>query len=185
MPHLKKLKAQSQPANLQVFEAEVHARLQERHLLDILKNSTFWTSFTRHFGPPSGADPKISRAVQRYILTVFGYGCNLGPVQTARHAPGIASADTLRRLNTQHIDAEKLEAAMTDLIEAYSRFTLRKLWGSGRSAIADGTHIRLRENNLQGSQHIRYGAYGGIAYQVVLQSFHLCSDVSQSVGIIE
>lgn len=50
-------------------------------------------------------------ALQRYILTVFGYGCNLGPVQTARHA-GIASADTLRLLNAQHIDMAKLEAAM-------------------------------------------------------------------------
>jgi len=24
--------------------------------------------------------------VQRYLFTVFGYGCYLGPVQTARHA---------------------------------------------------------------------------------------------------
>jgi hypothetical protein len=73
--------------------------MRDRHLLDILKDSTSWTAFTRHFGPPSGADPKVARALQRYILTVFGYGCNLGPVQTARHAVGIASADTLRRLS--------------------------------------------------------------------------------------
>nr|WP_225040421.1 transposase [Rhizobium sp. T1473]MCA0806146.1 transposase [Rhizobium sp. T1473] len=87
-----------------------------------MKDSTSWTAFTRHFDPPSGADPKVARALQRYILTVFGYGCNLGPVQTARHAVGIASADTLRRLNAQHIDTAKLEAAMTDLINAYDRF---------------------------------------------------------------
>ncbi|MEY9101267.1 TnpA family transposase [Sinorhizobium fredii] len=171
VPHLKQQKASGQPEGLMIFEAEVHARIRERHLLDILKDSTSWTAFTRHFGPPSGADPKIARALQRYILTVFGYGCNLGPVQTARHAVGIASADTLRRLNAQHIDVGKLEAAMTDLINAYDRFELPKLWGAGQAAIADGTHIPLRENNLLGSQHIRYGAYGGIAYHHIADNY--------------
>jgi hypothetical protein len=146
VPHLKQQKAKCLPEGVLAFEREVHARMRERHLLDILKNGTCWTSFTRHFGPPSGADPKLSRAEQRYILTTFGYGCNLGPTQTARHAPGIASADTLRRLNAQHIDTPKLEAAMTDLINAYHRFALPKLWGAGRAAIADGTHVPLREN---------------------------------------
>ncbi len=171
VPHLKQLKAASLPEGLQVFETEVHARMRERHLLDILKDGTFWTNFTRHFGPPSGADPKLTRAEQRYVFTTFGYGCNLGPVQAARHAPAIASADTLRRLNAQHINTSKLEAAMTDLIDAYNRFPLPKIWGAGRAAIADGTHIPLRENNLLGAQHIRYGAYGGIAYHHIADNY--------------
>ena len=143
----------------------------ERHLLDILKNGTCWTSYTRHFGPPSGANPKLSNAEQRYVLTVFGYGCNLGPGQTARHTPDIANAGALRRINAQHIDAHKLEAATTDLINAYSRFALPRLWGTGSAAIADGTHIPLRENNLLGTQHIRYGGYGGIAYHHIADSY--------------
>lgn len=143
----------------------------ERHLIDILKNGTCWTGFTRHFGPPSGANPKLSNADQRYVLTVFGYGCNLGPGQTARHAPGIATAEALRRINAQHIDAPKLESATADLINAYSRFALPRLWGAGNAAIADGTHIPLRENNLLGAQHIRYGAYGGIACHHIADSY--------------
>ncbi|WP_425462549.1 Tn3 family transposase [Martelella lutilitoris] len=35
--------------------------------------------------------------------------------------------------------------------------------GSRPRAIADGAHAPLRESNLPGAQHIRYGAYGGIA----------------------
>lgn len=185
VPHLKQQKASSQPDGMLAFEAEVHARMRERHLLDILKDSTCWTAFTRHFGPPSGADPKLARALQRYILTVFGYGCNLGPVQTARHAPGIASSDTLRRLNAQHIDAAKLEAAMTDLINAYDRFELPKLWGAGQAAIADGTHVPLRENNLLGSQHIRYGAYGGIAYHHIADNYVALFTTFISCGVWE
>ncbi|ODT74357.1 MAG: transposase [Pelagibacterium sp. SCN 64-44] len=171
VPHLKQLKATSLPEGLPGFEIEVHARMRERHLLDILRDGTFWTNFTRHFGPPSGADPKLARAEQRYVFTTFGYGCNLGPVQAARHAPAIASADTLRRLNAQHINTSKLEAAMTDLIDAYNRFPLPKIWGAGRAAIADGTHVPLRENNLLGAQHIRYGAYGGIAYHHIADNY--------------
>ncbi|MEA2732884.1 MAG: hypothetical protein QOF70_7359, partial [Acetobacteraceae bacterium] len=34
--------------------------------------------FTRHFGPLSGSDPKIGKAAERYLLTIFAMGCNLG-----------------------------------------------------------------------------------------------------------
>jgi hypothetical protein len=29
-----------------------------------------------------GSDTKLAQAVRRYLFTVFGYGCNLGPNQT-------------------------------------------------------------------------------------------------------
>jgi TnpA family transposase len=170
-PHLKQLATTEQPAELAEFEQEVRARMPERHLLDILKHAEHWSRYTRHFGPPSGSDPKLAQAVQRYLFTVFGYGCNLGPGQTARHAPEVASAQALRRINAQHINADKLEAAMVDVIDQYARFSLPRHWGRGRAAIADGTHVRLRENNLLGSQHIRYGAYGGIAYHHIADNY--------------
>jgi Tn3 transposase DDE domain len=170
-PHLKQLSTTAQPAGLPEFEQEIRIRMPERHLLDILKDAEHWSRYTRHFGPPSGSDPKLAQAVQRYLFTVFGYGCNLGPGQTARHAPDVASAQSLRRINAQHISAEKLEAAMVDVIDQYARFPLPRHWGSGRAAIADGTHVKLRENNLLGSQHIRYGAYGGIAYHHIADNY--------------
>ena len=170
-PRLRKLAPASPPKDLAEFEREVRARMPERHLLDILKYAEHWTGYTRHFGPPSGSDPKITSAVQRYLFTVFGYGCYLGPVQTARHAPDLVTPQTLRRLNAQHIDAGKLEAAMTDVINQYARFDLPRNWGSGRAAIADGTHVKLRENNLLGSRHIRYGGYGGIAYHHISDTY--------------
>ena len=170
-PHLKQLTLSEQPPGLAEFEGEVHVRLQERHLLDILRRTEHWSRYTRHFGPPSGADPKLAQAIQRYLFTVFGYGCNLGPGQTARHAPDGTTAQTMRRINAQHVTAAKLEAAMVDVVDQYARFTLPRHWGGGRAAIADGTHVNLRENNLLGSQHIRYGAYGGIAYHHIADSY--------------
>ena len=87
-PHLKRLPAQPVPEDLATLEALLKARLPERHLLDVLKNVQYWVGYTRHFGPPSGADPKLTDPVLRYIFTVFGYACELGASQTARHTDG-------------------------------------------------------------------------------------------------
>ena len=76
-PHLKKLVVSIQPKGLAEFEQEIRTRIPERHLLDILKHVEHWAGYTRHFGPPSGSDPKLAQAIQRYIFTVFGYGCTL------------------------------------------------------------------------------------------------------------
>ena len=37
--------------------------------------------------------------------------------------------------------------------------------------IVDGKHIELIENNMLGSRHIRYGAYGGIAYKYLSDKY--------------
>ncbi len=170
-PHLKRLKARKTPEDLQEFEALVHARMPERHLLEVLRNVHHWSDYTRHFGPPSGSDNKLSDATRRYLFTVFGYGCNLGPSQTARHAPEAISRHTMRRINGQHVNAFKLEAAANDIIEEYIRFGLPQFWGKGKAAIADGTQMELRENNLLGSRHIRYGGFGGIAYHHISDNY--------------
>lgn len=170
-PHLRQLPRAAPPEGLAAFEAVLRDRLPERHLLDVLKRAEHWSRFTRHFGPPSRADPKLARPVPRYLFTIFGYGCNLGPAQTARHAPELISAQAMRRINAQHIDAARLEKAMADLIGAYDRFPLPRHWGPGRAAIADGTHAALRENSLLGSRHIRYGGYGAIAYHHIADSY--------------
>lgn len=76
---LKKIeKAESSPTAKKLEDALVE-RMPERNLLDILSNVQFHTGWTRHFGPLSGSDPKIERPIERYLLTLFTYGCNLGP----------------------------------------------------------------------------------------------------------
>jgi len=60
---------------------------------------------------------------------------------------------------------------MVDVINQYVRFPLPRHWGGSRTAIADGTHVKLHENNLIGSRHIRYGGYGGIAYHHIANTY--------------
>ena len=64
-------------------------------------------------------------------------------------------------------------------------------WGTGRAAIADGTHIELARNNLLGERHIRYGGYGGIAYHhisdthIALFSHFVACGVWEAVYILD
>jgi len=190
-PHLKRLKAQPIPEDLETLEALLKERMPERHLLDILKNVQDWVSYTRHFGPASGNDRRLDDSISRYLLTVFGYACELGASQTARHAPNLVSRQSLRRINAQHITSVKLEAALRDVIGEYSRFELPFLWGSGQAAIADGTHIELIRNNLLGAHHVRYGKFGGIAYHhisdtyIALFSHFIACGVWEAVYILD
>ncbi len=190
-PHLKRLGAQPVPEELQTLEAMLKERMPERHLIDILKNVHDWVGYTRHFGPPSGSDHKLEDPLSRYLLTVFGYACELGPAQTARHAQNLVSRQILRRINAQHITSAKLEAALRDVIGDYTRFELPFLWGSGQAAIADGTHIPLIENNLLGARHVRYGDFGGIAYHhisdtyIALFSHFIACGVWEAVYILD
>jgi len=190
-PHLKRLKAQPTPEELETLRALVRERMPERHLLDVLKNVHHEIQYTRHFGPPSGSDPKLSDAVSSYLLTIFGYASELGATQTARHTQNLIGWHTLRRLNAQHITTAKLEAALRDVINDYTRFELPFFWGSGQAAIADGTHIELLENNLLGARHVRYGKFGGIAYPhisdtyIALFSHFIACGVWEAVYILD
>lgn len=170
-PHLKRAPRQTKPSELDTFRLEVKARLPERHLLDVLKQMHYRIGYTRHFGPPSGNDPKMADAVRKYLLTIFGYGCGLGAAQTARHTRGIVTRRLLKRINDQHIAIETLQSATTDVINEYARFQLPFLWGSGKHAVADGTHVKLLDNNLLGQHHFRFGEYGAIAYHHVSDTY--------------
>jgi hypothetical protein len=84
--------------------------MPERNILDMLANVSSWTQCFRDLGPLSGSGPKLADPVQRYILTVFAYGCNLGPREAARHMQGLATAHELSFTNRRHVSVAQLEA---------------------------------------------------------------------------
>ena len=170
-PVLKRLSRQPHRPSLQALEALIEERMPERNLIDILRNVDYWTNFTRHFGPFSGSDPKLDRAKERYLLTTFTYGCNLGPTQAARHMRGVVTPQMLSFVNQRHVSLKGLNAALTDIINRYHVLDLPKLWGDGTTAAADGTKYDLYEQNLLSEYHIRYGGYGGIAYHHVADTY--------------
>ena len=175
-PHLRRMAAEPVPEGTDALKEALHARVPERHLLDVLKNVSAWSGLTRHFGPLSGSDPKLADPERRYLLAVFGYGTGLGPTQLSRHARASGGDDSatpraLELANRQHVTTASLEAALRDVIAEYARFELPSHWGSGRAAIADGTHVPLVENGLLGERSVRYGVYGSVAYHHVSDTY--------------
>lgn len=171
VPVLKRHRAKDMSSSARALEVAVLERLRERSVIDVLCDVSHWTQWPRHFGPLSGSDAKIDQPLQRYILTCFTYGCNLGPAQAARHFRGAISAHQLSFVNRRHVDANKLAAACRDIINSYAGLQLPKFWGDGKSAAADGTKYDLYDQNLLASYHIRYGGYGGIAYHHVSDTY--------------
>lgn len=190
-PSLKRTPAMEQSASVIELESRILNRLPERNLIDILASVSYYTNWTRHFGPLSGSDPKIEQAIERYILTTFAQGCNLGPAQAARHMRGLVSPHMLSFINRRHINTHKLNAALKDVINRYNKFPLPKVWGNGKVAVADGTKYELYDQNLLAEYHIRYGGYGGIAYHhvsdnyIALFSHFIPCGVWEAIFIIE
>ena len=123
-PVLKKLTAAPIPKDTDDFTAAIGEHMPERTVLDILCNVEHWLNWTRHFGPLSGTEPKIANATERYILTTFAYGCNLGPTQTARHVRGHTTYRQLSYANRRHVSADTLQRAICDILNAYHKLGL-------------------------------------------------------------
>ena len=170
-PVLKETGARKPSKALKDLEAAVAGRMPERGLVDVLCAVEHHTRWSRHLGPLSGSEPKLEDARGRYLLAAFCYGTNMGPAQTARHTRGAASAHELGYVNRRHVTVGKLEAAATDVIDAYAGLDLPRVWGTGETAAADGTKIELRENTLMSEYHVRYGGYRGIAYHHVSDTY--------------
>lgn len=129
-----------------------------------------WLNLHESFGPLSGYDGKIDDPFNRFVATLFCYGCNLGPTQTAKSLKGF-SRKQVAMLNTKHITEDRLAKAIEKVVNAYNKFELPGYWGSGKRVGADGTMWNVYEQNLLSEYHIRYGGYGGIGYYHVSDKY--------------
>jgi TnpA family transposase len=91
----------------------------------------------------------------------------------------------IAHINRQHIDTKNLEAVSRDLINFFIRFDLPHFWGTGEAAVADGTLFSTYLNNIMAARHIRYGAYGGIAYHHVSDNYIALFSHFIGVGVYE
>lgn len=170
-PSVKRVTAKDVPASAIALQAAIESRVAPRNILDILANIEHWTGFTRHFGPLSGDEPKLRNARERYLLTVFALGCNLGPNQAARHLSNGVTPHQLSYANRRHLGLEQLDDACRDLTELYLRLDLPKLWGEGKKVAADGTQYDFYDQNLLAGMHFRYRKMGAVAYRHVADNY--------------
>jgi TnpA family transposase len=169
-PVIRKHETDVPPPAVQALVELLHDRMKEVSILDLLVEAESWLDLHKLFGPISGFDAKVDDPRLRYILTLFCFGCNLGPSQVSQSVKGL-SRKQLAWLNLKHVTEERLDKAIVTVVNAYNRFALPKHWGTGKSASADGTKWNLYEQNLLSEYHIRYGGYGGIGYYHVSDQY--------------
>jgi hypothetical protein len=145
------------------LEAAVTQRMTQVGIVDVLSDVVRWLELHKHFKPLAGTDSRLEDLRMRVITTLFCYGCNLGPVQTARSIKGL-SRRQIAWLNLKYVTEDTLEKAIVSVINAYQKFDLPGYWGTGEHVSADGTKWNLYEQNMVSEYHIRYGGYGEIGY---------------------
>ena len=189
-PTLKRRRGNDRTRSAIVLEEHVKQRMPERTVLEMLARTAFWTGWHHQFGPASGADPKLRNPLVRYAVTTFTYGSRMGAAQAARHMRGI-SPHEFGATFIRHFTNEKLDRASAEVINAYLKLDIAKVWGDASSVAADGTMVETLLDNLLAERHIRYGGYSGIAYHhvadnyIALFSHFIPCGVWEAVYIIE
>lgn len=167
---LKKPPASEPPPGIRAIDQLITEHMENISIVDVLIDTERWLQLHKLFRPLMGTESRIEELRPRVISTLFCYGCNLGPTQTARSIRGM-SRKQIAWLNIKYVTEDVLEKAIVKVINAYNKFELPGYWGSGKHASADGTKWNLYEQNLISEHHIRYGGYGGIGYYHVSDKF--------------
>ncbi|MDL4813167.1 Tn3 family transposase [Actinomadura opuntiae] len=170
VPTLKKLVGVGTTATAVKLGEEIKARLPERTLIQILSRTAYWLGWWRHFGPASGKEPKLKKPQDRYVLTTFACGSNMGPYEAARHIAGI-TAHEISLARNRHVTLAKLNKAIAEVVNAFAQLDVVRAWGDGGSVGTDGTQVDTYIDNLVAESHIRYGGFGGIAYHYVSDNY--------------
>ena len=131
VPILKRLRAKPDVNGTKHLERLLGEHIEPINIIDALIDTEYWLRWTRHFGPLSGLEAKLDNPAERYLVTAFCYGCNLGPTQTARSIVGLERRQ-LAFVNQRHVTEEKLNDAITTVVNAYARIGLQARWGSGQ-----------------------------------------------------
>ncbi|WP_066706969.1 Tn3 family transposase [Curvibacter delicatus] len=151
-------------------DALITERMEPVSIVDVMIDTERWLDLHKLFRPLAGTDSRLEDRRMRVITTLFCYGCNLGPVQTAKSIKGL-SRRQITWLNLKYVTDDLLDKAIVKVINAYNKFELPGYWGTGKHASADGTKWNLYEQNMLSEYHIRYGGYGGIGYYHVSDKF--------------
>ncbi|MEV4400499.1 Tn3 family transposase [Nonomuraea sp. NPDC049607] len=139
-PTLKRLAGVGTSAAALKLGAEIKARMPERTLIEIISRTAYWLGWHRHFGPASGHDPKLKKPQDRYVLTTFACGSNMGPAEASRHIEGI-TAHEISPAKNRHITLANPNKAITDVVNAFTQLDVVKAWGDGSSVGTDGTQV--------------------------------------------
>lgn len=167
---IQKVKKNPLPNNMHLIDEQLRSKMKPIGILDVITSTEKSLNLSNGFQTLSGDKTRIANHQERFITSLFCYGCNLGPTQTARALDGV-NRRQVTWINTHQVTEDRLDKAISKIINYFNQYTLPKYWGTGKTASADGTKWDLYEQNLLSEYHIRYGGYGGIGYYHVSDTY--------------
>ncbi|WP_368367647.1 Tn3 family transposase [Paraburkholderia youngii] len=106
---IRKPSKEPEPPNRTLADQAITASMPQFSILDLLSETEQWLDLHKLLRPLSGSDAKIDNPSKRLVMTLFCYGCNLGPNQTARSVKGLTRKQVARlTLKTRHGGAARL-----------------------------------------------------------------------------
>lgn len=101
------------------LDGVITERLPPTSIVDVLVDAAHWLQLHKHFRPIAGTDSRVDELLRRVVTTLFCYGCNLGPTQTARSVKGF-SRRQISWLNLKYVTEETLDKAIVEVIDRKS-----------------------------------------------------------------
>jgi hypothetical protein len=92
VPALKRHRSAGTPEAAERLAEAVARRMPERSLLSIVARTAYWLGWHHHFGPASGADPKISDPLGRYCMRCSPAGSTSARTRRPGTSPGCRPA---------------------------------------------------------------------------------------------
>ncbi len=171
LPILKKSKSNSTlDTQIKNLGDKIDERMPKITIIDVILDVDHWLHLSDQFKPLSGFDSKIEEHTQRFAVTSFSYGCNVGPTETERSFPKFSRKQIAWPFN-HYLTERRLDQLSGNVINSYNQFELPLHWGSGKSVSVDGTYWDMYKKNLLAAHHIRYGDFGGIGYYHVSDKY--------------
>lgn len=157
--------AQKEPKNLSALKNELAKRWPMINLLDILKETDFYTDLTSQF-KSSGVRESMDRETikRRLLMALFSLGTNTGLKRIAKASNDPESFDELRYVKRKFINKDSLRNAIVSVVNNILEVRTNSIWGEGTSCASDSKKFGAWDQNLMTEWHIRYRGRGVMIY---------------------
>jgi hypothetical protein len=159
------LEPQKEPVNLSSLKNDLFKKWPMINLLNILKETDFFTEFTSVF-KTSGTRERFDKDLlrKRLLLTLYGLGTNTGLKRIVKACNNTETYDELRYIKRKFITKDNLKSAIITVVNSILEKKHSNIWGEGTSCASDSKKFGAWDQNLMTEWHIRYHGRGIMIY---------------------
>lgn len=158
--------AQKEPDNIIALKQEITKRWFGVGLIDIFKEASLRTRFTKHF--QSSGNRIILDAetyTKRALLALYAIGTNIGIKKCVDASNDDSIYSDLRYVKRKFINSANVREAIVEVINALLLVRDPDVWGTPTTGCAcDSTHMQAWDHNFMSNFHPRYKKDGVMIY---------------------